>query len=49
LEANGGGKTAKAGTDDECGRTCRCDHGEDTTRARRRTRSRRDQEHQTRC
>jgi hypothetical protein len=49
LESAGGGKTAKAGTDDKSGGTCRCDHGEDVTRARRRMRSRRDREHRTRC
>ena len=49
LESAGRGKTAKAGTDDEGGRTCRRDHGEDVKRVRRRMRSRRDREHQTRC
>ena len=49
LEANGGGKTAEARTDDKSGGTCRCDHGVDATRARQRRRSRRDREHQTRC
>jgi len=49
LEANGRGKTAESGTDDKSRGTCRCDHGEDVTRTRRRMRSRRDREHQTRC
>ena len=49
LESDGGSKTAKSGTDDEGGRTCRCDHGKDATLGRRRMRSRRDREHQTRC
>jgi len=49
LEANGRGKTTKAGTNDEGGGTSRCYHGKDVTRARRRMRSRRDREHQTKC
>ena len=49
LEADGRSKAAETGTDDQGGGTCRRDHGEDATRVRRRMRSRRDREHQTRC
>jgi hypothetical protein len=49
LKSNGRGETSKAGADNDCGGTSRCDHGEDATRVRRRMRSRLSRGHQTKC